>query len=203
MNRTPASHAHSTWTEVEETLQTGDVILFHSPDLISEAIDVVTDASWSHVGMIVRDLAGAPSSPLALWHAFEPEGGVVINALPDFLDTYRHDDRGSFACRHLRMNRTADMQERLAAFINKVKGRPFPSIGGMVEHWVEGKLRIDSGERTFFCSNLLADSWQHMGIIDHSVPANGYAPGDFAKQTHFPFLIEAALGDVVRFKVRT
>lgn len=200
MSRSSAKQPLENWDDVSGTLQTGDVILFHSPDLVSEAIDVVTDARYSHVAMVVRDLPGAPSSPLALWQAFEPEGGVVIDGLPDFLHTYHHDDRGSFACRHLEMERTPAMEEKLLEFIEKVKGRPFPTVTGMVTHYIEGRLRIDSGERSFFCSNLVADTWQHMGIIDHSSPANGYAPADFAARTRFPFLVAATFGELIRFK---
>lgn len=188
------------WQKLNGDLDTGDVILFHSPDMISTAIDVVTHSHFSHVGMVVKDpkLTGLP---LSLWQSFEPDGGVVVDPLPDFLRKYHHDDRGSFAIRHLQIERTPAMLQALATFMNTVKGRHFPSATGMAWHWVEGKLGINSGEKTFFCADLVADTWQHMGILDSVKPANGYAPSDFAYRTDMPFKASGQLGELVRFRL--
>ena len=188
------------WSQLSGDLDTGDVILFHSPDLISTAIDVVTDSHYSHVGMVVRD-GNTPGAALRLWQSFEPDGGVVLDPLPDFLRTYHRDDRGSFGLRRLQLERTPGMLEALARFMAEVKGRPFPSATGMAWHWAEGKLGINAGEKTFFCADLVADTWQHMGILRTRKPANGYAPSDFAYRNNMPFAVPARLGALSRFRL--
>jgi len=54
---------------------------------------------------------------------------------------------------------------------------------------------------TYFCAQLVADSYLHMGLLDQSsTPANGYAPGAFASTDPSVLpLRNAALGDIIEF----
>lgn len=189
------------WSELSKDLQTGDIILFHQHGLISRLIDVFTDARFSHVGMVVRMNDKPAGEQLYFWQSFEPEGGVVLDALPAFLDKYKHDYKGKFVCRHLEVQRTAGMEEALHAFMERVKGRPFPSIWGMMSHWMEGKLGIDSGEKSFFCSDLVADSYQNMGLLPEKPPANFYAPKNFATSKKMNLLLGAKFSEQISFQM--
>ena len=164
------------WSELSGQLQTGDVILFHQDGLISRLIDLFTDAHYSHVGMVVRQ----PDGQLHFWQSFEPEGGVVYDPLPGFLYEYQEKYKGRFVVRRLIVDRTSGMWDALEKFMAEVKGRPFPSIFGMLSRWVEGLLGIDSGEDEFFCSDLVADSYIKMGLLPDRPPPNFYAPKNFA-----------------------
>ena len=189
------------WSELSKDLQTGDIILFHQDGLISRLIDIFTDAHFSHVGMVVRQSENPETEQLMFWQSFEPEGGVVLDKLPDFLTEYLTKYKGTFVCRHLNVERSPEMVEALNAFMTKVKGRPFPSIWGMLSHWLEGKLGIDSGEKSFFCSDLVADSYINMGVLPQKPPPNFYAPKNFATSKDMHFLLDANFSEQIPFEL--
>lgn len=188
------------WSELAPILQTGDVILFHQSGLISTLIDLVTDGHFSHVAMVVRHTEDDGSEELTLWQSFEPEGGVVMDPLPAFLHKYMKDYQGiDFAVRRLSVDRTPEMNTAMEAFIGNVKGRPFPSILGMVKRYFEGKLGIDSGEDAFFCSDLVADTYIKMGLFQDKPPPNFYAPKNFSTGKDIHFLLGASYSERISF----
>jgi hypothetical protein len=189
------------WSELSSELQTGDIILFHQDGIISRLIDLVTDARFSHVGMVVR-LPGKPEDEsLHFWQSFEPEGGVVLDALPGFLHKYQKDYKGTFMLRRLKVERSPDLWESLPAFIEEMKGRPFPSIWGMMAHFFEGKLGIDSGEKSFFCSDLVADTFMKAGLLPKKPPPNFYAPKNFATSKDMKFLLGASFSERISIEL--
>lgn len=189
------------WSELSKDLKTGDIILFHQSGLISRLIDFFTDAHFSHVGMVVRQSDSPDTGQLRFWQSFEPEGGVVLDDLPEFLTKYLRKYKGTFVCRHLNVERTPEMVNALNAFMEKVKGRPFPSIWGMLSHWLEGKLGIDSGEKSFFCSDLVAASYINMGVFPKKPPPNFYAPKNFATSKNVQFLLDANFSEQIPFEL--
>lgn len=189
------------WSELAGNLQTGDIILFHQHGLISRLIDLFTDARFSHVGMVVRLEDKEGGEQLHFWQSFEPEGGVVFNPLPGFLDQYKEKYKGKFVCRHLDVQRTPAMEQALQNFMKEVKGRPFPSIWGMMKHWLEGKLGVDSGEKSFFCSDLVADTYIKMGLLPKKPPPNFYAPKNFATSKDMKFLLDAKYSAQIPFQL--
>lgn len=189
------------WSELSRNLQTGDIILFHQHGLISRLIDLFTDARFSHVGMVVRLADSSEGNTLRFWQSFEPEGGVVFDELPDFLYQYEEKYKGKFVCRHLEVQRTPAMEQALQKFMTEMKGRPFPSIWGMLKHWLEGKLGIDSGEKSFFCSDLVADTYMKMGLLPERPPPNFYAPKNFATSKDMKFLLGAKFSEQIAFRL--
>lgn len=183
------------WSELSKDMQTGDVILFHQAGMISRLIDMVTDAHFSHVGMVVRLPDKPAGEDLHFWQSFEPEGGVVLDALPAFLHTYQTKYKGTFVLRKLKLERPPNLWESLPAFMEKMKGRPFPSIWGMVTHFFEGRLGIDSGQKSFFCSDLVADTFMDSGLLPKKPPPNYYAPKNFASSKKLDLLMGACFSD--------
>jgi hypothetical protein len=55
-----------TFTQIQSSLQTGDIVLFHSTDAFSEDVEKRTNSVFSHIGMVVL-LPSLSSEPL-LWH---------------------------------------------------------------------------------------------------------------------------------------
>jgi hypothetical protein len=186
------------WSELSRELQTGDVVLFHQDGLISKLIELVTDAHFSHAGMVVREEDGS----LKLWQSFEPDGGVVIDDLLGFLQKYTKDYKGVYIdVRHLNFNRTADFWAPLPTFVKKVIGRPFPTAWGMVVHFFEGQLGIDSGEKTFFCSDLVADTYMQVGLLPKNPAPNYYAPKNFSAFRDMDLEFGATFSDHIRVEL--
>ncbi len=184
------------YNEIAPKLQSGDVFLFRGKTLVSRIIDFMTDSIYSHAGMVVRMPDAHGKDTLYLWQSFEPEGGVVLDHLEDFLSKYKTSEHGSsFVVRQLAVNRSPEMVQALSKFIAEVKGRPFPSVLTWFIHWVGGNMGIPSGLKNFFCSQLIAQTYIRMGVFSKRPPATAYTPGRFAeKYRGLRFLLGASLG---------
>jgi hypothetical protein len=100
----------------------------------------------------------------------------------------------------------------LRRFINRVDGLPFPAglgpekyraVTGLGENYVAGQERASVLYGTYFCSQLVADSYMHMGLLEmEGFPPNGYSPAAFGMNdaTRLPLVPPAALGDVLFVK---
>jgi hypothetical protein len=95
----------------------------------------------------------------------------------------------------------------LRKFINRVDGLPFLtnfSYFPLVANFVAGQSGTTLSFGTYFCSQLVADSYMHMGLLEMDArPANAYAPAHFGiVTTDFgitdppPLVPPAVLGDV-------
>lgn len=186
------------WSELSKDLQTGDVILFHQDGLISKLIELVTEAHFSHVGMVVREQDGT----LNLWQSFAPDGGVEKGNLLEFLQKYSKNYKGVYIdARHLKFDSPADFWAPLPAFVEKMTGRPFPTAWGMVVHYFEGLLGIDSGDKTFFCSDLIADTYMQVGLLKKKPPPNFYAPKNFSAVKDIDLELGAVFSDHIRIEL--
>ncbi|MEO0369400.1 MAG: hypothetical protein AAF197_11565 [Pseudomonadota bacterium] len=186
------------WSELSKQLKTGDVILFHQDGLISKLIELVTEAHFSHVGMVVRGDDGS----LKLWQSFAPDGGVELCDLFEFLQKYTGTYKGVYIdARHLNVNAPSNFWDPLPGFIKKVDGRPFPTVWGMVENYIKGRLGIDSGEKTFFCSDLVALSYMQVGLLPKRPPPNYYAPKNFSALKEIDLELGASFSDHIRIEL--
>lgn len=199
------------YDDVAPTLQTGDVALFHGNSWISKAIQKATGNPYSHVGMVVRiqdvdpggSIVGADpdkvyffestlrreSLPDYLDHFYDIEKGeppthpgVQLVLLRDAFSHYDCQKVGTFNVRRLRGARTPEMRGALSIFMRQVDRRPFPKLVQMLAHWLEGLFGWPCSLNTFFCAELVAASYQHMGILPGIHPPNHYAPGDFSSE---------------------
>lgn len=98
-------------------------------------------------------------------------------------------------------------------FINRVDGLPFPSgpVPSWLKEWVDpevtglGATFLAGNDRaslffgTYFCAQLVADSYMHMGLLDMELfPPNGYSPAAFTMDgtDRLPLISPAQLGTV-------
>jgi hypothetical protein len=194
------------YSEIKSKLDTGDLFLFSSDFLISRVIQVVTHSSYSHVGMVARypDETGK----LCFWECttfnqlidkadHELHSGVRLVSLDKLLAIYANYVPGGFSVRLLKADRTPAFQEAFASFVKEVDARPMASEPGMMAHWLEGKLlSLTASDASFFCSQLIADTYQRLGLLPIDRPANAYAPRDFSMQnTDLKLLSGASLGE--------
>ena len=63
--------------------------------------------------------------------------------------------------------------------IDRFDGRAFPTTPGLIRHWVTGRVRRTSSLETIYCAELVATTYQHMGLLRVDRPASWFDPGRF------------------------
>jgi len=198
----------ATYEDVREQLKTGDIVLFAGKGLISMGLRVGSLCSWSHVAMVVRvtepDVALLyQSTPVCKAKDFFDgtlKNGVQINVMSDAVNGYN----GRVAVRHLSVERSPAMLEGLSCFRQEVKDRPYEDhIVQMVKAVWDGPLgHVEEDLSSLFCSELVAEAYQRMGLLPASEtggkPATEYTPKNFsAEGGETELLLGAALGDEI------
>lgn len=198
------------YKDIESKLQTGDIVLFHGVLRESRWIEAFEDSQWSHVGMVVRipqydgpvlwesnTLVNLPDVEL-----HKAKTGPMLVPLYDRLKTDL-DNRCDvmFAVRRLNVERTPEMLQELLDFIVEVHNAQFPSEWEMVIRLMEGKLGIQADFKSFFCSELAAETYIKMGLLSPSKPSNSYEPKDFSSEGHIELLKGAGLEPEVYIQV--
>jgi hypothetical protein len=169
-----------------DAASTGDIWLFRGRSLADLAIRTVTNSPVNHVGMVVA----LDDLPPLLWHAElgrslpdvwtgERQRGVQLHRLADAVTTWNARYHQRAWVRQLQGTIARVHEDRLMAVIDRFDGRPFPTTPGLVRQWVTGRLRRSSSLETIYCAELVATTYQHMGLLPKRRPASWYDPGRF------------------------
>jgi hypothetical protein len=172
--------------EAVATAATGDLWLFRGRSLADRAIRTVTNSPVNHVGMAVA----IDDLPPLLWHAElgrslpdvwtgERQRGVQLHRLADAVTTWREKYGQEAWVRQLEGTVGREHEDRLMEVIDRFDGRPFPRTPGLVAQWLTGRLRRQSSRETIYCAELVATTYQHMGLLPKRRPASWYDPGKF------------------------
>ena len=178
--------------EAVDVARTGDVWLFRGHAVADRAIQLATNSPVNHVGMAVaiEDL------PPLLWHA------ELGRSLPDVWTGTRHrgvqlhDLRAAVTVwaarygqrawfRQLDPVATGAMDDAALRAIARLDGTPFPSTAQLAARWLAGRAPVrgqqDGGAdlETAYCAQLLAVTYQAMGLLPGSRRPGGYDPGSF------------------------
>ena len=189
-------------TDAVEEAATGDLWLFRGSSLADRAIQTVTNSPVNHVGMVVA----IDDLPPLLWHAElgrslpdvwsgERRRGVQLHRLGEAVTTWneRYGQRawtrqliGTIERRH---------EDALMKAIERFAGRPFPTTLGLARQWVTGRVRRrDSSLETVYCAELVATTYQQMGLLPSRRPASWYDPGRFWSGDRIALVPPFALG---------
>lgn len=188
--------------EAVGTAATGDIWLFRGRSLADRAIQTVTNSPVNHVGMVVA----LDDLPPLLWHAElgrslpdvwtgERQRGVQLHRLRDAVRTW--DDRyGQRAwMRPLEGALTREHEDRLMEVIERFDGRSFPTTAGLARQWATGRVRRrETSLETIYCAELVATTYQHMGLLPKRRPASWYDPGKFWSGDRIDLVPPFALG---------
>lgn len=176
--------------------RTGDIWLFRGRSTADRAIRTLTNSPVNHVGMsvVLDDL------PPLMWHA------ELGRSLPDvWTGTHQrgvqlHDLRAAVLqwanrygqrgwLRQLDNPVTRDMEDGLLRAIARLDGTPFPTTGRLAGRWLRGRVprrrRGESAEtetvrlETAYCAEVVAVTYQMMGLLPSSRRPNYYDPGRF------------------------
>ena len=166
---------------------TGDVWLFRGRSFADRAIQTVTNAPVNHVGMVVA----IDDLPPLLWHAElgkslpdvwtgRRQRGVQLHLLRDAVTTWRgkYGQRAWF--RPLQGDLERAHEDRLMQVIERFDGAAFPTAAGLARQWLTGRFRRrEASLDTIYCAELVAATYQAMGLLPSRRPASWYDPGKF------------------------
>jgi hypothetical protein len=194
------------YKDIEADLRTGDVLLFGATYEESQVIEQLTGYPFSHCGMVARfpDL----DNKLYFWEAVSTSRafpdpidkldhfGARVVALRPLLAYYTPYTNNQFTWRRLQAVWTPALQTAFENFVKQTDDRPFPTDAQMLINYVLGHYRnVDSGTDVMYCAQLVAATFQALGLLPLDPPTNYYAPADFSSLgQRVPMLHGASLG---------
>ena len=187
--------------EAVDLSRTGDVWLFRGRTPADRAIQTVTNSPVNHVGMaiVLEDL------PPLLWHAElgkslpdmwtgQRQRGVQLHDLKDAVHTWNEKYHARSWLRQLHFEVTTEMEDAVLTTIARLDGKPFPTTRGLAQGWLTGRLRYHRSAETIYCAELVAVTYQAMGLLAAERPQNWYDPGRFWSGDNLELELGATLG---------
>jgi hypothetical protein len=181
-----------TYADIRGTLDTGDIVLFSGKGGISDCIKLFSGSKWSHIGIVVKHVE---LDFIMLWEsttlcnvADAEDGtqkqGVQIVALSDRLNSYD----GDVSVRKFLGQRTPAMLAALKQFRDESKNKAYEqSKLELIHSLLDWAICEENNEdfSSFFCSELVAEALERMGIMNGKLPANEFIPRDFKNGNRF------------------
>jgi hypothetical protein len=134
--------------------------------------------------------------PPLLWHAElgrslpdvwtgELQRGVQLHRLRDAVTTWEKRYGQRAWTRQLEGPLERRHEDRLVETIERFDGRPFPTALALARRWAAGRYRRRQARlETIFCAELVATTFQAMGLLPAERPASWYDPGRFWSGDH-------------------
>lgn len=174
------------YSAIRSDLKTGDVVLFSGKGGLSAGIKFATGSQWSHVGLVYYlkeyDLMAIwESTTLTTFADLDtgvPRKGVQIVPLSERIKTYD----GEVSIRHLNKSLSSIRRRRLVTLRERFKGIPYEeSELQLIKAAYDGPFGANERDiSSLFCSELVAETFQELGILSTTLPSNEYTPADFS-----------------------
>ena len=181
--------------------RTGDLWLFRGRSAADHAIRMVTNAPVNHVGMavVLDDL------PPLMWHAELGKGlpdvwtgthhrGVQLHDLREAVVQWTGRYEQQAWLRQLDAEVTHEMEDAVLKTIARLDGTPFPSTAKLVGRWARGRVRRAASAELTYCAEVVAATYEAMGLLGTGRPTNYYDPGMFWSGDDLELLGGAGLG---------
>jgi hypothetical protein len=112
----------------------------------------------------------------------ERQRGVQLHHLRDAVTTW-NERYGQRAWARLLAGGAIERshEDRLMEVIADYDGRPFPTTLGLARRWAGGRIRRrkTASLETVYCAELVATTYQRMGLLPDDRPPSWYDPGRF------------------------
>ncbi len=174
------------YEEAAGLTRTGDIWLFRGTSTADRAIRAFTNSPVNHVGMVIAfdDL------PPLLWHAElgrtipdvwsgGTQRGTQLHRLVDAVGQWHHRYGQQAWMRHISIDVTLDMEDAIIQTVAELDGRTFPGTTSLAKGWLKGRVRRTTSLEQLFCGEVVAITYERMGLIDAKRPPNWYDPGKF------------------------
>lgn len=179
---------------------TGDIWLFRGRSNADKAIRLFTNSPVNHVAMAVA-IDDLP--PLA-WHAELGSSlpdvwsgarrrGAQLHRLEHAVSVWVHTYGQRAWFRQIDIAATTRMEDQILATVQEYDGRAFPRTGALARRWLLGRIRRPVPLEDLYCAELVAVTFERMGLLEARRPANWYDPGRFWSGDRLE-LIGASLG---------
>ncbi|HEY2724520.1 MAG TPA: hypothetical protein VGI84_07525 [Pseudonocardiaceae bacterium] len=175
-----------------ELARTGDIWVFRGRSPADRAIRGLTNSPVNHVGMavVIDDM------PALMWHAElgrslvdqwtgTHQRGVQLHDLGDAVRTWRNRYGQRAWLRQLNHPVTTEMEDAVLRCVARLDGTPFPSTAKLIARWARGRLphrgqeEQDQRLETAYCAEIVALTYQAMGLLPATRRAQWYDPGRF------------------------
>ena len=190
--------------------RTGDLWLFRGRRSPDRAIQTFTNSPVNHVGMavVIDDL------PPLMWHAELGKQlvdhwsgghhrGVQLHDLRQAVVRWQDDYDQSAWLRQLRPDVGRAQEDAVLRSIARLDGVAFPSIGRLAARWLRGRdAYVPRKQRDVerprpeaaFCAEVVAHTYQEMGLLGRDRRATWYDPGTFWSGGYLPLAAGWTLG---------
>lgn len=171
--------------------RTGDVWLFRGDSAADRAIRMTTNSPVNHVGMavVIDDL------PPLMWHAElgrsltdmwtgTHQRGVQLHDLRSAVLVWARKYGQRAWLRQLDHEHTRESDDAVLKTIARLDGTPFPSTARLASRWLRGRLpkirqSTETTLETAYCAEVVAVTYEAMGLLPTGRRANWYDPGRF------------------------
>jgi hypothetical protein len=210
--------AHIDLDKAIDLTRTGDVWLFRGKTAADRAIQVTTNSPVNHVGMsVVLD-----DMPPLMWHAELGKSltdmwtgarhrGVQLHDLREAVLVWGRKYGQLAWLRQLETPMTREMEDAVLTTIARLDGTPFPSTARLASRWVRGRVPMrrhradedaqgsddgetDSSVETAYCAEVVAVTYESMGLLATGRHLGWYDPGRFWSGDELALLRGASLG---------
>src|SRR5947207_14666679 len=194
--------------------RTGDVWLFRGRTMADRAIQVTTNSPVNHVGMsvVIEDL------PPLMWHAElgrsvsdvwsgTHQRGAQLHELREAVVVWaaRYGQRAWL--RQLDHPVTREMEDAVLRTIARLDGTPFPATSRLAWRWLRGRVPSrtravpDADLETAYCAEVVAVTYQAMGLLPDGRRSNWYDAGRFWSGDDLNLPTGARLGDEIAVQI--
>ena len=171
---------------------TGDIWLFRGRSLADLAIWTATNSPVNHVGMVVA----LDDLPPLLWHAElgrslpdvwtgARQRGVQLHLLGEAVATWSERYGQRAWVRQLEGRIERSHEDRLMEVIERLDGRPSPTLLTLARRWTTAQLRSRSSSlETIYCAELVATITSTWGCCRPDVRPAGTTPDGSERRSH-------------------
>lgn len=172
--------------EASASTQSGDIWLFRGGTPADRAIRLVTNSPVNHVSMVLalEDL------PPLLWHAElagripdvwtgRKQRGAQLHQLLHAVSVWTHRYGQRAWMRQIDIDVSPEAEDLALSVVEEYSGRAFPGTTSLATRWLKGRMRRGVPLTDLYCAELVALSYERMGLLDSTRPPNWYDPGKF------------------------
>lgn len=200
-----------TLEQLQSVADTGDVILMHGDHLTSQITELFGHYCWSHVAMVVKHpLDGrlyawesmCDGKPLydTISKKFISDGVRMVDLTSRIL-AYKNNP---VSYRKMKWHNNTALRDnatrKLLSFARQIDARSFDrnviAMGNSESDNLFGEpccccfsscLERDDADasKSYFCSELLADTYKHMGVLPHDTRISSVSPLDFCQNSEY------------------
>ncbi|AXK85365.1 hypothetical protein [Nocardia farcinica] len=198
-----------------EITRTGDIWLFRGRSTADRVIRMTTNSPVNHVGMavVLDDL------PALMWHAElghslpdmwtgTTHRGAQLHNLRDAVLVWAHRYGQRAWLRQLHPPVTRDREDGVLRAIARLDGTPFPSTARLAGKWLRGRARLPRTRQratrrmeNAYCAEIVAATYQSMGLLPDNRDVDWYDPGRFWSGDHLRLSDGYTLGGEIAVRI--